>query len=311
MEGTDMMKPIRLKPVNVKALWAGDKLSKLRNLEEGTGIVREVCAYKNSENLILNDEYKDMRLDNLIKLHFKELMGKDTTYQMIRAAYIDAKEDLSIQVHPDDEYAKKIENDFGKSESWYVLECDKNASVIAGCNIDDPELLKEAAINGSIEEYLIRIPVKPGDFVYIPAGLIHACGKGTLVMEIGSFGGITYRMYDYGRGRELHLNKGFEVLDISLRACKKEFSLDSRNKNKIENAIESKEFKVDVIDTIGSQRVCKEDKYHILTCVLNDCNIIIDGEKYGLHYTETLVIPASINEYEIQGDCRVLCSYRP
>jgi len=109
----------------------------------------------------------------------------------------------------------------------------------------------------------------------------------------------------------LHLNKGFEVIDTSLRASKKEFPLDSRSMNRIETGVESKEFKVDVIDTIGSQMVSKENKYHILTCVFNECNIIIDAEEYSLHYTETLVIPASVNNYEIQGDCRVLCSYRP
>jgi mannose-6-phosphate isomerase len=252
-----------------------------------------------------------MNLRDLISLHYKDLMGSDITDQMIRAAYIDAKEDLSIQLHPDEEYARKVENDFGKSESWYVLHCEENASVVAGCTTDNHELLRQAAINGNIEDYLIRIPVKQGDFVYIPAGLIHACGKGTLVLEIGSFGGVTYRMYDYGRGRELHLDKGFDVLDTSLRAHKKEFPLDSRSLNKIEAGVQSKEFKVNVIDTIGYQRIFKDNKYHILTCVLNDCDIIIDKEKYSLHYTETLVIPASANEYEIQGDCRVLCSYRP
>lgn len=305
------MNPIRLQSVNVKTLWAGNYLSNLRNLEEGVGIVREVCAYKESENSILNNEYKGMNLRDLISLHHKDLMGNDTSDQMIRAAYIDAKEDLSIQLHPGDEYAEKMENDFGKSESWYVLQCDKNASVIAGCNTDDQELLRHAAINGNIEEYLIRIPVKQGDFVYIPSGLIHACGKGTLVMEIGSFGGVTYRMYDYGRGRELNLNKGFDVIDTSLRTYKKEFPLKSRNMNSIKNGVESKEFKVDVIDTVGSQRIFKENKYHIVTCVFNDCDIIIDEEKYRLHCTETLLIPASTDEYEIQGDCRVLCSYRP
>lgn len=305
------MKPIRLQPVNVKALWAGDYLSKLRNQEEGTGIIREVCAYKKSENLIINDEYKGMNLRDLINVHFKDLMGDDTSDQMIRAAYIDAKEDLSIQVHPDEGYAKRVEEDYGKSESWYVLQCDENASVIAGCSTDDRELLRKAAIDGTIEEYLIRIPVKQGDFVYIPAGLIHACGRGTLVMEIGSFGSTTYRMYDYNRGRELHLDKGFDVLNTSLRASKKEFPIEQRKTNRKERGVESKEFVVDVIDTVGSQTLIKGDKYHILTCVLNECSIIIDGEEYSLHYTETIVIPASIKGYEIKGDCRVLCSYRP
>lgn len=305
------MKPLRLEPVNVKVPWAGDRLSKLRGLDKGIGIVREVCAYKNSENKILNDEYRGMNLRDLISEHYDELMGDDKSNQMVRAAYIDAREDLSVQVHPYDEYAKKVEGDFGKSESWYVLECDEDAKVIAGCNIDDVNLLREVAENGTIEKYLEAVPIKVGDFVYIPAGLIHACGKGNLVIEIGSFGGITYRMYDYNRGRELHLDKGFKVLDIGLKAMKKSFPVDERKVNSIKKGVESEEFTVDVIDTINSQKVCKGNKYNILTCVLNQCNIIINEEKYELGYTETLVIPAEIKEYKIEGDCRVLCSYRP
>lgn len=305
------MKPLRLQSVNVKVPWAGDRLSKLRGLDKGIGIVREVCAYKNSENKIVNAEYEGMNLRDLISTQYDKLMGDDTSNQMIRAAYIDANEDLSIQVHPYEEYAKNVEGDFGKSESWYVLECDENAKVIAGCNIDDINLLREAARNGSIEKYLEAVPIEVGDFVYIPAGIIHACGKGSLVIEIGSFGGITYRMYDYNRGRELHHDKGFQVLDTSLRVSKKSFPIHERKNNIIKKGVKSEEFTVDVIDTIDSQKIAKENKYHILTCVLNQCNIIINEEKYPLEYTETLVIPAEIKEYEIEGDCRVLCSYRP
>lgn len=305
------MKPLRLQSVNVKVPWAGDRLSKLRGLDKGIGIVREVCAYKNSENKIVNAEYEGMNLRDLISTQYDKLMGDDTSNQMIRAAYIDANEDLSIQVHPYEEYAKKVEGDFGKSESWYVLECDENAKVIAGCNIDNINILREAAENGSIEEYLEAVQINVGDFIYIPAGIIHACGKGSLVIEIGSFGGITYRMYDYNRGRELHHDKGLQVLDTSLRASKKSFPIDKRKNNIINKGVESEEFTVDVIDTIDLQKIVKENKYHILTCVLNQCNIIINEEKYPLEYTETLVIPAEIKEYEIEGDCRVLCSYRP
>lgn len=305
------MKPLRLQSVNVKVPWAGERLSKLRGLDKGIGIVREVCAYKNSENKIVNAEYEGMNLRDLISTQYDKLMGDDTSNQMVRAAYIDANEDLSIQVHPYEEYAKNIEGDFGKSESWYVLECDENAKVIAGCNIDDTSLLRKSAENGSIEKYLEVVPINVGDFVYIPAGIIHACGKGSLVIEIGSFGGITYRMYDYNRGRELHHDKGFQVLDTSLRASKKSFPIDERKNNIIIKGVESEEFTVDVIDSIDSQKICKGNKYHILTCVLKQCTIIINEDKYPLDYTETLVIPAEIKEYVIEGDCRVLCSYRP
>ena len=209
--------PIRLEPVYKKAIWAGERLKKIRGLQEdGIGICREVCAYKGSENRVEEGQFKGCRIDQVIADYRRELMGPDDSGQLVRVAYMDTREDLSIQVHPNEDQAERI-GDFEKSESWYILEADPGAYITAGVNCSDKATLRSAAESGDMEQYLVRIPVKAGDFAMIPAGLVHACGKNMLALEVGSFGGITYRLYDYGRGRPLDLDKGMEILDPSLR----------------------------------------------------------------------------------------------
>jgi len=133
---------------------------------------------------------------------------------------IDANDKLSVQVHPDDEYARKVENQpNGKNEVWYILEAQEGAFVYCGFNQDmNRELVKAAALDGSIEQYLNKIFVKPGDFIRIPAGTVHALEAGIKLVETQQNSNLTYRLYDYkrvgadGKERELHLDKALDVL---------------------------------------------------------------------------------------------------
>lgn len=136
---------------------------------------------------------------------------------------IDAKDKLSVQVHPDDEYAKRVENQAnGKSEMWYILSAAKDAYLYCGFNQKvDRELVKSSALDGSIEQYLNKIEVKEGDIIKIPAGTVHAIGAGIKLLEIQQNSTLTYRLYDYqrvgadGKQRELHLDKALDVLDYN------------------------------------------------------------------------------------------------
>jgi mannose-6-phosphate isomerase len=306
-----IMKPLRLKPVYVKSIWAGRRLRSIRNLsEEGIGISREVCAYKNSENIIAEGEYAGKSIKDLIDNNHKELLGDDPQDQLVRVAYIDAVEDLSIQVHPKEKYAKELK-DYEKSESWYILEAEEGAYITAGVKINDKEILRQAAENGTLEQYIHRIPVKEGDFALIPAGMLHACGKNMLAIEIGSFGGITYRIYDYGRPRALDLDNSFLILDTALQCEIKHFPLLKEPENRVQTGVEHSLFHVDILD-IAEEIEIKSDKYYyILTCVKGNCTIQYDKENYPLSYTETLLIPASTGAVTIKGHCRVLKSYYP
>jgi mannose-6-phosphate isomerase len=306
-----IMKPLRLKPVYVKSIWAGNRLQRIRNLpEEGIGISREVCAYKNSENIIAEGEYAGKSIKELIDNNHKELMGEGTNDQLVRVAYIDAIEDLSIQVHPKEEYAKEL-NDYEKSESWYILEAEEGAYITAGTVIEDKNLLRQAAENGTLEQYIRRIHVKEGDFALIPAGMLHACGKNMLAIEIGSFGGVTYRIYDYGRPRPLDLDKSFLILDTALQCGIKHFPLPEVPENNIQTGVEHELFHVDVLDISEEIKIKSGGFYYILTCVKGNCTVECDKESYSLAYTETLLIPASAGELKINGHCRLLKSYYP
>lgn len=156
---------------------------------------------------------------------------------------IHADENLSIQVHPDDEKALQLEGkgSVGKTECWYVLDAEENASLVYGLNIEDEKNLKttlEASIkNNSLEKYLNVVPVKKGDFIFIPSGTVHAICKGLHLLEIQQSCDITYRLYDWGRERELHIDKGIQVVkpnkDLKVLPFNKKFSCDYFNLEEI------------------------------------------------------------------------------
>lgn len=308
--GETNMKPIFCEPVYIESVWAGDRLKKIRNLNlDNIGICREICAYKNSENKIMNPEYAGMTFKDLIERHHDELIGKSEDNQLIRVAYIDAIEDLSIQVHPNEEQAKLI-GDYEKSESWYIIDCDDGATLVAGTKIEDKEVLKQAAIEGTMQEYVNEIPVKPGDFVMVPSTMLHACGKNMLAIEIGSFGGITYRLYDYGRPRGLDIEKGFEIVDPTVKTTIYHFPLEQRVKTQIKEAIRHQLFNTDILDIADETTIHGNGKYYILTCVDGNCSILNGGDCYSLDFTRTVLIPASAGDIQIKGNCRIIRSYR-
>ena len=305
------MKPLRLQPVYIKTIWAGHTLHDIRSLpEEGIGIAREVCAYKNSENLIAEGEYQGKSIKELIQEHHEELMGRDDSNQLIRAAYIDAIEDLSIQVHPKETDAA-ILGDYEKSESWYIVDAKEGASIVAGTTTTDKAVLKKAIEEGTLEKYIQRIPVKKGDFALIPAGLLHACGKDMLAIEIGSFGGITYRLYDYGRPRPLDLEKGFAVLDCDEACSMTHHPLPDKPCNQRNTGVDHTLFHVDVIDIAKEGLFETNNQYHVIVCVDGSGVVECKGEAFALNYTQTLLIPASAKQYRIKGNLRILQGWKP
>ncbi|GMO11999.1 MAG: hypothetical protein Ta2A_21300 [Treponemataceae bacterium] len=140
----------------------------------------------------------------------KDVLGYD--YPLLLKV-IQADDKLSVQLHPDDAYAKKHENSLGKTECWYVLDAKEGASLVCGLSGDySAEELRTAISENRLEPYLRSVNVKKGDFLFIPAGLVHAIGGGLRLLEIQESSDITYRLYDWGRGREVHIEKGLEVL---------------------------------------------------------------------------------------------------
>lgn len=222
------MEPIFFKPVYKNVIWGGNNISKIlkRNISgDDIGESWELSAHKNGLSIIANGEFKGRSLEDLFndKAHKKEVFGEhceSLNKFPILAKFIDANKCLSIQVHPDDEYALKNENDSGKTEVWYVMDSKDNAKIAYGFKDSvQEENLKDAIDN--IEENINYIDVHKGDFIEIPAGTIHAIMDGVFICEIQQSSDVTYRVYDWnrvdssGKPRQLHKKKALDVINLS------------------------------------------------------------------------------------------------
>ena len=217
------MKPFVLKPIPDYTIWGCDRISKARGYDKNYGTWWEVSAHPYCTNEVLNIE-GNKTLQDLINENMEDVLGPGLTmHDVLRLAYLDTQDALSIQVHPYDEYAKENANDYGKSESWYILDAAKGATLVAGTKTEDADVIKEALNNGTLEAYLKYVPVKKGDYIIIPAGMLHALGKDILAIEVGTNSNTTYRFYDYkrkdasGNERALHLKESFDVADFTLQ----------------------------------------------------------------------------------------------
>lgn len=222
-----LSKPFLLKPAAKDYLWGGTRLNDdfakgidLKPLAE----TWECSTHPDGPSIVASSEYKGKMLTEVLKEH-EEYLGthpKTKGELPILVKFIDAKQDLSVQVHPDDAYAGKYENgQMGKTEMWYVMDAAKDSHVIYGLNKDmDKETLQKSISDGTIEKHLRKVKLETDDLFYVKAGTIHAIGAGALIAEIQENSNLTYRLYDYHRAdrngnmRELHIDKALEVANL-------------------------------------------------------------------------------------------------
>lgn len=220
-------KPFLLKPVGKDYLWGGDRL----NYDFGKNIplsplseTWECSTHPDGISVVASGEFEGQNLTDVLKAH-PEFSGSHpcNKYELpILIKFIDAKKDLSVQVHPDDEYAEKHENgQLGKTEMWYVLDASPDAKLVYGFHHNtNKETIRNAVENGKLEKYLQKVSIKKDDVFYIEAGTIHAIGAGALIAEIQENSNLTYRLYDYdrvdknGQKRPLHIDKALEVANL-------------------------------------------------------------------------------------------------
>lgn len=215
---------------------------------------------------------------------------------------IKAEDTLSVQVHPDDKFSRLHENDNGKTECWYILEAEKDSHLI--CGIKDnhtKESFAKVIEDGEIEQHLEKISVEPGDMIYIPSGTVHAITGGLKLIEVQQSSDVTYRMYDWGRDREMHIEKSLQVIDY-----------EGKNKGgKIENftKLETPYFTVEKIDVknVYSDAVHEQD-FHSYTVINGSGQIKSNNDVIDLNKEETIYIPKGV-EYKIDGELELLKSY--
>ncbi len=310
------MEPIFFEPVYKHVIWGGNNISKIfkRNVVgDDIGESWEISAHKNGLSLIQNTEFKgkslyDLFNDEKVK---KQIFGTNCMPLEkfpILTKFIDANRNLSIQVHPNDEYANKNENDSGKSEVWYVMECKENAKIVYGLKEGVTKDKLKNAID-DIEENVNYIDVHKGDFIPIPSGTIHAIMDGVVVCEVQQSSDITYRVYDWnrvdknGKPRELHKEKALDV--INLNNENKVCNYSKLNKN--ENIYKSDIFNIDIIKVNGTENDnSTKSTFYAYVAIEGSGSIKAGNFIRTIEKGDTFLIPATLGEYTILGNLKLM-----
>lgn len=312
------MQPLFLHPVFKERIWGGTTLQTEFGYDipsNHTGECWAISAHPNSPSLIKNGPYAGMGLDELWNKH-PELFGNPTEEIFpLLTKILDANQDLSVQVHPDDAYAQVHENgELGKTECWYIMDCKEDAYIIFGHNAKTKEELMKQIEDGKWEELLRKVKIKPGDFFYVPSGTIHALCEGTLVLETQQSSDTTYRVYDYNRRdatgnlRELHLEKAIDVTIVPHRD-----QLNVPTVKKCENVtittyVDSDFFSVCKWDVSGKTSFSFDDCYLLLSVIKGEGSLHHNGEKYDLKKGTHLIIPFGFGSFELEGNCELIVS---
>lgn len=313
------MQPLFLKPVFKERIWGGTALREEFGYDipnDLTGECWAISAHPNGPSIIENGPYAGMALDELWRKH-PELFGnpKEEVFPLL-TKILDANMDLSVQVHPEDSYAKVNENgELGKTECWYILDCKEGADMIFGHNAKSKEELIKQIQEGKWNELLRRVKIKPGDFFYVPSGTIHALCEGTLVLETQQSSDTTYRVYDYDRRdtagnlRDLHLEKAIEVTTVPHQNAISTPRVVEHEKARVRTFVESDFFAVYKWDIHGKTSFSFEEQYLLFSVIKGEGSLLHNGKQYGLKKGTHFIIPVGFGEFELDGECEIIVSH--
>ncbi|HBF89159.1 MAG TPA: mannose-6-phosphate isomerase [Bacteroidales bacterium] len=306
-----MLYPLKFNPIYKEKVWGGQKLknvlSKKNVISEKCGESWEISGVEGDISVVANGSLKGNNMEELIEVYMGDLVG-DSVYEKfglefpLLIKFIDADDDLSVQVHPDDETAMELHNSFGKNEMWYVVQAEKDAELINGFSksISREEFIAHLD-NGTLKDVLNVEKVKAGEVFNIPTGRVHSIGKGILLAEIQQTSDITYRIFDWNRKdlngnyRELHTDFAISVLNFELQS---DYKLNYSSELNQTNAIlANKYFTVNYleIDKQLEKDYVTIDSFVIFMCIDGNFEIITDGnEIININKGETVLIPAEI-----------------
>lgn len=317
-----MNTPIKLKPVFKEIVWGGNRLKDDYGFESDLNNIAEawmLCARDDGDNIIENGDHKGESFKAFINAN-KDLLGtKGASYEEfpLLIKFIDAKADLSVQVHPDDEYAKIHENSYGKTEAWYILDCDEGAELIYGFNKNiTADEFKKSIEDNTFLDYVNKVKVKKGDVFFISAGTLHAIGSGILLAEVQQNCNTTYRVYDYnrmvnGKPRELHVEKALDVTNTVPPTRNGDADGEPvRNGDSVEQALCSCDFfKMDTIDVTGEYSFEVNGESFVSLLVLSGNGSICSNDTVlALRAGDSIFVPADCGQVTLDGDIKVLVS---
>ena len=318
------MEMLKFKPLLKQTLWGGDKIVAFKHLHsdlEQVGESWEISGVKDNETVVDGGQLDGQSLNALVRRYKGELVGQENYQRFgdefpLLIKFIDARKDLSIQVHPTDEIAHRQGRERGKTEMWYALKSDDGAQLYNGLKQQiTPEQYKQMVENDTITDALARYEVREGDVFFIPAGRIHAIGAGCFVAEIQQTSDVTYRIYDFkrrdknGNYRELHTREAAESIDYTvLQNYRTEYTPE---KNVPEQVVQCPYFTTAVYDLDEPMLLDYSDldSFVILIGVKGEGTLTANGQTTSLRAGETVLLPATIGEVKVEGTVRFLETY--
>lgn len=313
--------PLKFSPIFKTKIWGGDKLNTILRKEiptTKTGESWEISDVDGSLSVVKNGPFKGCTLRELICVHKEQLVGKKVYARFkncfpLLIKFIDAKEDLSVQLHPDDVLAKKRHNSFGKTEMWYVMQADEDAQLILDFKEKiSQETYLEHLRQKKLQQILNKENVKKDDVFLINPGLVHAIGGGVLLAEIQQTSDITYRVYDWdrrdtdGQLRELHTELAMEAIDLNKS---NDYRVSyAKKKDDVVRLVENTYFKTNFIqvDQKVQRRYQTQDSFVVLMCVKGEVKLSTEMGESSLQRGETILLPACCDSLILEGKAELL-----
>jgi mannose-6-phosphate isomerase len=307
--------PIKFIPITQYRIWGGNKLNQILPSEmhmDKLGEIWSISGIEDHLSIVENGPLKGKSLKELIQEFKSKLVGKKVWDKFqeefpILIKFIDAAEPLSVQVHPNDELAKKRHNSFGKTEMWYIIETKEDAELIIGFQEDiSAEKFQKHLKEQNLEEVLNKVPVSKGDLIYLPSGRVHAIGAGVILAEIQQSSDITYRIYDYdridkdGKKRELHTDLALEAIDYhavsNIKTDYKKFN------NHLDTLLDTPYFTSKIYSGNKEFTICSNEDMIIYICTEGKLKIQTETGGIELKKYESALIPAEISEFILIPD---------
>ena len=307
-----MLYPLKFRPLFFEKIWGGHKIEKLLGKNIGKlancGESWELSGISGKESEVSDGILAENTLSELVEIYMGDMVGEKVFDRYgndfpLLVKFIDAQDDLSVQVHPDDELAALRHGTNGKTEMWYVVDADAGSGLYVGFKegVTKQQYLQTVA-DGTVDSLLVFYPAKPGDVFFIPAGTVHALGKGVMVAEIQQSSDVTYRIFDWnrvgsdGKGRQLHTLEAEDALHFDDKTA---YKVDyEKAVNKTVPVINCNQFNVNVIefDKTLEKVYAKIDSFVIYVCLEGSANVVYEGEAQRLTKGEVMLVPAIATE---------------
>ncbi len=320
-----MLYPLKFAPIYKQIVWGGTNISRYfnRNIPlDNVAESWELCCRDDGTSIVSSGVLKGMSLSSLILKYKDKLVGVKTFSEFgnqfpLLIKIIDANENLSVQVHPDDTYARGNGENCGKNELWYILDAKDNAEIVYGIKKEETkENFMKAVSDNKIEQALNTVDASAGDAFYVPAGKVHAILSGILIAEIQQNSNTTYRIYDWGRvdkdgkGRTLNTAQALDVIDFNAQNERELCPQIANNSNyNTDVVVRSDYFNIDRINVHDCFKYTTISSFIILMCIKGSGAIIYDGGTCSIIFGETILLPACIGNFTIDGYMTLLSIY--